>query len=366
MVSFTDNKVLKGVAMSEKKKCGCLCRIFKCLLWCVVGLLALSLLLVVTLPLWISPVATGIAGGLVPKFTGTGFAIERFCVNPWSGTVRISGVRLANPDGFGSAPALSVRSFALDVSISELFGNRLHVRDLVIEDAFASYYSHKGTNNMDVILSNVDKAIASDGEKKEASAPEEKQKSEMKFIIDHVRIAGTKVKLMKSDIIPPLPIVDIEMRDVGKESGGATFGEVAKAFTDAFVKALTTAGEGLGALGGAIGSGIKDASSAVGNAASSTKKAVGAVGDTAAAAAEETKTAVKSVGGATTTAVKGAATAVKSVGETATTAVGGAVKTVGDTATSAVGGAKAAVDAVGDTAKKTTEGVKNLFKSFGK
>lgn len=352
MVSFTDNKVLKGVAMSEKKKCGCLCRIFKCLLWCVVGLLALSLLLVVTLPLWISPVATGIAGGLVPKFTGTGFAIERFCVNPWSGTVRISGVRLANPDGFGSAPALSVRSFALDVSISELFGNRLHVRDLVIEDTFASYYSHKGTNNMDVILSNVDKAIASDGEKKEASAPEEKQKSEMKFIIDHVRIAGTKVKLMKSDIIPPLPIVDIEMRDVGKESGGATFGEVAKAFTDAFVKALSTAGEGLGALGGAIGSGIKDASSAVGNAAS--------------AAAEETKTAVKSVGGATTTAVKDAATAVKSVGETATTAVGGAVKTVGDTATSAVGGAKAAVDAVGDTAKKTTEGVKDLFKSFGK
>ena len=39
--SESNNKVLKGVAMSEKKKCGCLCRIFKCLLWCVVGLLAL-------------------------------------------------------------------------------------------------------------------------------------------------------------------------------------------------------------------------------------------------------------------------------------------------------------------------------------
>lgn len=351
--------------MSEKKKCGCLCRIFKCLLWCVAGLLALSLLLVATLPLWISPVATGIAGSIVPKFTGTEFAIERFYVNPWSGTVRISGVRLANPEGFGSAPAVSVRSFALDVSISELFGNTLHVRELLIDDTFASYYSHKGTNNMDVILSNVDKAIASDGEKA-ASEPEEKQNSEMKFIIDHVRIAGTKVKLMKSDLFPPLPIVDIEMRDIGKESGGATFGEVAKAFGDAFVKGLSTAGEGLGALGGAIGSGIKDASSAVGNAASSTKKAVGVVGDTAAAAAADTKTAVKSVGEATTTAVKGTATAVKSVGETTTTAVGGAVKAVGDTATSAVDGAKAAVDAVGDTAKKTTEGVKNLFKSFGK
>ncbi len=351
--------------MSEKKKCGCLCRIFKCLLWCVAGLLALALLLVATLPLWISPVATGIAGSLVPKFTGTEFALERFYVNPWSGTVRVKGVRLANPDGFGSAPALSVRSFALDVSISELFGNRLHVRELLIDDTFASYYSHKGTNNMDVILANVDKTIGS-GEPKEESAPEEKQKSEMKFIIDHVRISGTKVKLFKNDMVPPLPIIDIEMRDIGKESGGATFSEVAKAFTDAFVKGLSAAGEGLGALGGAIGSGIKDASSAVGNATSSAKEAVGAVGDTAASAAEDTKTAVKAVGDATTTAVKGTATAVKSVGETATTAAGGAVKAVGDTAASAVDGAKAAVDAVGDTAKKTTEGVKNLFKSFGK
>lgn len=332
MVSFTDNKVLKGVAMSEKKKCGCLCRIFKCLLWCVAGLLALSLLLVATLPLWISPVATGIAGSLVPRFTGTGFALERFYVNPWSGTVRVAGVRLANPEGFGSALALSVRSFALDVSISELFGNTLHVRELLIDDTFASYYSHKGTNNMDVILANVDKTLGS-GEPKEAKAPEDKQRSEMKFIIDHVRISGTRVKLLKNDTVPPMPIVDIEMRDIGKESGGATFGEVAKAFTDAFMKGLSAVGEGLGGLGGAIGSGVKDASSAVGDAASSAKDAVGVVGDTATAAAEGAKTAVNAVE---------------------------------DTATSAVDGAKAAVDAVGDTARKTTEGVKNLFKSFGK
>lgn len=315
MVSFTDNEVLKGLAMSEKRKCGCLCRVFKCLLWCVVGLLALSLLLVATLPLWISPVATGIAGGLVPRFTGTGFAMERFYVNPWSGTVRVNGVRLSNPDGFGSAPALSVKSFALDVSISELFGNTLHVRDLVIDDTLASYYSHKGTNNMEVILANVDKALKSDEPKEEAKAPEEKKKSEMKFIIDHVRISGTRVKLLKSDMVPPMPVVDIEMKDIGKESGGATFGEVAKAFTDAIMKGMSKAGEGLGALGGAIGSGIKDASSAVGNATSSAKEAVG---------------------------------------------------TVGDSATSAMDGAKAAVDAVGDTAKTATEGVKNLFKSFGK
>ena len=43
----------------------------------------------------------------------------------------------------------------------------------------------------------------------------------------------------------------------------------------------------------------------------------------------------------------------------ATDAAKGAAGAVSD-------GAKAAVDAVGDTAQKATEGVKNLFKGFGK
>ncbi len=314
MVSFADNGIQKGKMMSEKKKCGVFCRMVRIALWCALGAVVVVLLAVAATPLWVGPVVTGLAGKVVPQFTGTGFAMERCCVNPWTGTVRIGGVCLSNPEGFGSAPALSVKSFSLDVAIFEILDNRLHVRDLVVEDAFASYYSHGGTNNMEVILANVNRALGP-GKPEEKKAEEPEQKSEMKVLIDHVRISGTKVKLMESDAIPPLPFIDIEMRDIGKESGGATFAEVGKAFTDAFAKGLSSVGSGIGALGGALGSGIKDASSAL--------------------------------------------------GDTATSAAGGA-KAASDAVEGAVSGGKAAAEAVGDATKKTTESVKGFFKSLGK
>ena len=310
--------------MSEKKKCGCFGKLLKCLLWCVLGAIALVVVIAATLPLWLSPIATSVANSAVPKITGTDFRIERFYVNPWTGAVRINGVKLSNPEGFGDAPAFSMTSFTLDLSITELFSNTLHIKELIIEDPFASYYSHDGVNNIDAIMANVNKALgAKDDDKDEDEEKPEKDEDEIKVIIDHLRISGTKVKLMETSAIPPLSIMTIELSDIGKKSNGATLEDAWKEISDAFMKSMGNIGDGLNALGGILGDGAKGLSDALGDGAKSaadlTTGAAGAVGDGAAAAA-------------------------------------GAV---GD-------GAKAAVDAVGDTAKQATEGVKNLFKGIGK
>ena len=310
--------------MSEKKKSGCFGKLLKCLLWCVVGVVALAVVMVATLPLWLSPIATGVANGVVPKITGTDFRIERFYVNPWTGAVRINGVKLSNPEGFGDAPAFSMTSFTLDLALLELFSDTLHIKELIIEDPFASYYSHDGVNNIDAIMANVNKALGETEkeEEKEEEKPD-KEKKEIKVIIDHLRISGTKVKLMETSAIPPLAIMTIELSDIGKKSNGASLDEAWKEISDAFMKSMGNIGDGLNALGGLLGDGAKGLSDALGDGAK------GAAGLT-----------------------KGAASAVSD----------GAAATAG-----AVGdGAKAAVDAVGDTAKQATEGVKNLFKGIGK
>ena len=304
---------------NEKKKSGIFGKLLKVLLWTLVGLVAFVLLLVATMPLWISPVSTGTANSIVPKITGTDFHLGRFYVNPWTGAIRIEDVKLSNPEGFGTAPAFSVKQIAVDIKLYKLLANKLHIKELLIEDAFASYYSHDGVNNIEAILANVEKALGGKKEKEEKPKEEEEKKGGMKIIIDHLNISGTKVKLMENDVIPPVPIFIPELRDIGKESDGATFEETWKSLSDSFMKGMGSVGDGLGALGGLIG----DGASATGDA---TKKAASAVSDGTKAAADATVDATKK-----------------------------AASTVSD-------GAKAAADAVGDTAKKATEGIKNLFK----
>ena len=340
--------------MSEKKRVGCFGKLLKLVLWGLVGLLALTVLLVATIPLWISPVATGVANGLVPKITGTAFQIERFYVNPWTGAVRINAVRLANPEGFGSSPAFSVSTISVDLALTELLSDKLHIKDVTIVDPFASYYSHNGQNNIDVILDNVNKVLGEKKEKEEEK--EEKKPSKMKVVIDHLKVSGTKVKLMENDVIPPLPIMTIELNDIGKESDGVSFEDAWKAITDAFMKGMSSIGDGLGAIGGFLGDGAKGLVDALGE---STRGLTGAVGD-------GTKSVVSSLGDAAAATGDGAKSAVGATAEATKSVASGAVDLTKSAAGAVGDGAKAAAGAIGDGAKAATEGVKNLFKGFGK
>lgn len=244
----------------EKKSCfGC--RLIKFAIWFAVGLLAFVFLLSATLPLWISPVATAIAGKVAPSYTGTDFRIDRLYLNPYSGKLRINGVKLSNPQGFGEAAAFSLSNFSVDLVVGSLFSDTILVKEVVVEDPFVSYYSHDGKNNFDVIRANVEKAK---GPAPEAAASEEsKQKSgtaEKKVVIERLRISGAKVKLIKSDFIPSLMIPPIELTDIGKKSGGATLEEAWTQIANGVMKSVSSAGDGLGALGGILGRGAKDAS----------------------------------------------------------------------------------------------------------
>jgi uncharacterized protein involved in outer membrane biogenesis len=336
--------------MCEKKQSGCFCKAVKICLWAFVGVLLFAVLAVATLPLWISPVSTSIAECVVPKYTGTDFKLDRFYLNPWTGALRINGVKLSNPDGFGKYAAFSVSSVSVDVEIGELFSNKLHIRDVNVEGAFASYFSHDGKNNFEVIMDNVNRKLGS--EKKDEAAEKVEDKKDvgegMKVIIDHIRIAGTSVKIAESDIIPPLPIMTIELRDIGKDSGGLKFSEVGKALTDAFMKAMNSMGDGLGALGSMLGDGMGNLSKSVESFGESTKGSMKAVSGALGNAGNSASAAAESLS-------KGAKDAAGSVADSTSSAL----STIGD-------GAKSAADAVGDTTKKAAEGVKNLFKGFGK
>ena len=245
-----------------------------------------------------------------------------------------------------------------------LFSDTIIVREITLGDTFVSYYSHDGKNNFDVIMENVDRAMGPKKDKPLEKKPEKKDDSQgKKVIIERFRISGTKVKLMKSDLMPALPIPTIELTDIGKKSEGVTLEEAWAQISAAVMKSVGAIGDGLGSLGGILGDGAKDITKALDGGAKELTSALDGVSEKA----EDSLNAIKDSGMDAASGVLNVTKDVSSGAAKTTEKAVGAIGSVTEKTVETVGdAAKGTLDAVGDTTKKATEGVKNLFKGFGK
>ena len=172
-------------ATEQPKKKSPAWRVLKGLLWFIGGLLALVVIALLTLPLWINPVGTSLAGAIVPSFTGTAFNLERLNLNPYTGKLLVSGVKLANPEGYAETNAFTLGSLSVDVEVSSLLSDTIHVRDVTVDAPFASYVlDAQGSNNIERILAAVNEKL---GPKKE-----KKEKSETKVVVDKLTVKNVR------------------------------------------------------------------------------------------------------------------------------------------------------------------------------
>ena len=171
---------------AEKTKKPLWRRILKWTLWSLGGIVLFLVVALLTLPLWINPVGTTVANALVPMLTDTAFNLERINLNPYTGKLLISGVKLANPEGYAEKNAFSLGSLSVDVEASTLLSSTIHVRDITIDSPFASYvFDASGSNNIDRIIATVNEKLGPKKEKKE-------EPSETKVVIDKVTIKNVR------------------------------------------------------------------------------------------------------------------------------------------------------------------------------
>lgn len=276
----------------------------KILLWTIVGILALVLVLVLAVPLWLGPTVTAVANKVAPEYTGTPFTLDGVSINPYTGKYRVTKLNLGNPKGYSVPTAFSVSNVFVDVEMSSLFTDTIHIREITINDTYVSYVSNEGTNNFEWIGAHVQEKLGPKEEQEEIKEEIEEKGESKKVVIDKLTIAGTRVKLK---IMPEMPIPTITLTDIGKEKGGATWEDVGKAISDAVMKAISAIGGGLTSALGALGDG---ASSVVSGATNLLGGATGALSG-----------ATGALTGATTNVLGGASDA-----------IGGATKAIGESA----------------------------------
>ncbi len=250
----------------------------KICLWTLAGLVGLVVLMLLSLPLWIGGVVKSVSESLVPEYTGCAFKMESFSLNPFTGRLQITEAHLANPQGYAQdVEAFSVATVRVDVAVCSLLSSTIHVREISIENPFVSYVSENGTNNFAAIAATAKGKLGSAEETPAAEAEKkaEEEKAGTKVVIDRFYLAGTRVKLG----ILPLALPTIELKDIGKESGGATFSDVCATVGSSVTKFMTDAGgtaaNALKSVTGGAGDALKDATGKAGEAAGKAADAVG-------------------------------------------------------------------------------------------
>ena len=290
----------------------------KIVLGTIVALVAVVLILVLALPVWIGPVATGVANAVVPGITGTDFKLGLFALNPYSGVLQVGELDLSNPTNYQEKTAVKLGNFKADLGMCSLASDVIHVEEITLDGLYVYASGLTGANFQDIAKH----ATGGDSKKAEEAKPAEEKKPaadgkpSKKICIDHLTLKNIKIKIGP---MPAMPVPTIELKDLGKpkdanDKGGITFEELWKTLLEKVMAAAGSMGDGLKALGDLTGDGAK----ALGNLTGDGAKALGA----------------------------GASKA--------TEAVGNGAKAAGEAAGKAV-------DAVGDGAKKAADALKSLF-----
>ena len=261
-------------------------KLVKILLGSVFALVALLLVIVLTLPLWISPAVQKAASVGGPMVLGVPVSVGSVSLSPLSGSMTISKLCVGNPKGYSDSPAFAVDKVDVGLNIRSLLGgDTIVVKKIQVDAPNIAYESKDGVSNFDAIMANAKKSETEDKTKK--AEGNEAKKPAKKVVIELFALSGAKVSCTASwtfgkPITIPLP--PVSLKDIGKSSGGTSPVEAVTQVINAIVGSLSKAVTGVagqagdlltGTLKGATGVGAdaaKGASDAAKDAAKSLKK----------------------------------------------------------------------------------------------
>ena len=267
----------------------------------LVGLVVFLALLLAVVQYALGPIVRTTAEKLGPSVLGTRVDVTNAHMRVLSGLVRMEGVVVGPPEGF-DANVFEMQNFRVDLDTASLFGGAdepILIRDITIEGPFVTYELKGIRDNLHKLLANL--GADDDGEEKpEEKKEEQKKEGGRKVVIEHFLFKDAKVRVAVAGgkgAVVPLP--DIELKDIGRSSGGATAldatGQILRQITVGTVVAVKDVlvdlgGAAVDAAAGAVGA----AADAVGDAAGA---AADAIGDAAGKAADAVTGALGSLFG---------------------------------------------------------------------
>jgi hypothetical protein len=214
-----------------------------------------------------------------PQITKVSVSLESVHIVLFTGSAKVTGLVVGNPEGYKAPQAISVGLAEVGVNPFSILSDKIVIRTVHVISPEINFEGGLSGNNLGKIMENVNSFNKSGGKPSpNAAAPAASQPAK-KIEVDDFLITGTKVQVRLTDLggkEMTLSLPDIHLTDLGTNTDGLTPADVTravlKAVTSATVKAVSASATDLGKSGENLG---KDAAKGAAEDVDKIKKGLG-------------------------------------------------------------------------------------------
>jgi hypothetical protein len=172
-----------------------------------------------------------------PGIVGVPVAVREVRISAADGRGTLRGIEIGNPPGYSSPRAVRAERIAVAIEPASIGSDVVVIREILVEAPEVAYELRGGTNNLEQIRRNIDAYVRRAGAEPE-SRPGRAHPPGRRYVIGRIALRGARVTmtnpLLKGGGLT-FDLPDVDLRDVGKRSGGVTAAQAASLVTSALL-----------------------------------------------------------------------------------------------------------------------------------
>lgn len=216
----------------------------------LIAISSIILIVFVFFSLFINTVVKKSVESFGSKITQTPVNLQKVKISLLSGHSEIHGLVIGNPEGFHTGSALKFDTVVIDISPISIFSDKVIIRDILIDGPEITYEISVEGSNVGKIKKNIESfSSSSRSQTNESGELQNGQKKTKQVQIDTLLLQNGKIrlsaKLLQGKTLD-IPLMKVQLNDIGKESDSASFPEVMEKLADAIYKAIIDAVTGSG------------------------------------------------------------------------------------------------------------------------
>lgn len=185
-----------------------------------------------------------------PSYLGTGVRVQSVDLSFADGTGEILGFEIDNPVGFEGPYAIQMERIEIALADEDTGSNVIALKEISIDGARVRAVAEGTKTNLQKLLQNVRDNVGEPADVESGSEEAEAEEQDLRFMIDRLHFTNAHTQIV-SDILGEVAVnvPDVHLRDVGRDTDGATIDEVLglllKPVTRAIAKEIAASNAGV-------------------------------------------------------------------------------------------------------------------------